>query len=289
MTGQEFSNILDLRIDKAYSAFLTNTEKNRLAKEALIKQVQLIYKNLQTQDERDKIYSLIKSNQIFVPVNDKIFLNSSGIPNIPDYMDLFTVKAKFTDSIIGLTVKDASNTSPIVIKVSGQNNLRSQEQITFAGINGNFAANGTFFIKQISSFKVALYSDSNLTIPVSGNGTYINGGIIGRVFYKYCLQLTAQRKIDPYSAATVRVPRFEIADKSIKIYPSGCQEITVDYLKNPDIFIDVTNNSIDLEKTYQINFLYDIANETANLFAQAFKDGELFQTSNIEGQKNNLL
>ncbi len=307
MTGVDFSNLLSLRIDKAYSGYLTNTEQNELAQEALIKVSQNIFKNLQTQNERDKLYSLIRTGQVFTPnASNQIYLNTSTSPNIPDYMDMFSVKAKFTEPIVVqastnltnslpttlLYVTNATNTSPIIVTVSTYNNLRTGDQLAINNINGNTAANGTFYVQQIGSFKVALYSDMNMQNPVSGNGTFANSpsSTIGRVFYKYCMRLQSSRKIDPYSTATVRVPRFEIADQVLKIYPNNltCDEITCDYLKFPSVFVDVNDNSIDLLLTYPISLMYDVLDYTAKLFSEAFKDQELFNTSSNEAKNNEL-
>lgn len=289
MLGTEFSAILDLKVDKAYSAFLTSTEKNRLVKEATIKTIQTKYRELDDQGERDQLNAFIRTNQVFTPINNQAYISNISAPAISDYSDLFAVKAKFTQLINGLTITNASNATTILVTFTGTNNLRTYEQITISGVVGNPAANGTFYIQRIKSNQFKLYSDKNLTLPVAGTGTYSSGGTISKVFYNYCQPIVSDKKIDPYAQATVRLPRFEIADKAIKIYPltSTCSEITVDYLSVPSVYIDVTDASTDLELTYPLDLLYDIADQYANLFSQNFKDSELFQTSNFEIQKNN--
>lgn len=289
MIGTEFSAILDLKVDKAYSAFLTSTEKNRLVKEATIKTIFLKYSDLDRQDERDQLNSFIRTNQVFTPVNNQVYITGAGAPSISDYSDLFAVKAKFTQLITGLAITNATNASPILVTFTGTNNLRSTEQITISGVIGNPAANGTFYINKIKPNQFRLYSNKSLTTPVVGTGAYSSGGTISRVFYNSCQPLVSDKKIDPYAQGTMRNPRFEIADNAIKIYPltETCSEITADYLSVPSSYIDVTNSSTDLELVYPIDLLYDIADQYANLFSQNFKDGELFQTSSFEIQKNN--
>lgn len=289
MTGQDFSQILDLKWDKTYSAFLTTTEKNRLIKEATVKTIQLKYKNLDEQVERDWLNAFIKTNKVFAPVSNQVYISAVGTPVISDYSDLFAVKAKFIQLISGLTITNATNASTILITFTGTNNLRSYEQITITSVGGNTAANGTFYLQKIKANQFKLYSDKSLTTPVAGNGAYTSGGTISRVFYNYCLPLVSDKKIDPYAQGTVRVPRFEIADQVIKIYPltETCTEISADYLANPNTYIDSSDNVINIELTYPLDLLYDIADQTANLFAQSFKDSELFTTSNFELQKNN--
>lgn len=289
MVGTEFSAILDLKVDKAYSSFLTTTEKNRIVKEAIIKTLQLKYKELDEQGERDQLSAFIKTNQVFTPSSNQVFLSNVGSPYISDYSNLFSVKAKFAQLIPGLAITNATNATPILVTFTGYNNIRTGEQLTISGVVGNPAANGTFYVNKINNNQFKLYSDKSLTTGVAGNGTYSSGGTISRVFYNYCQPLVSDKKIDPYAQGTVRVPRFEIANQAIKIYPSDstCSEISVDYLAIPSLFIDVSNGSTDIELTYPIDLLYDIADRFAQLFSESFKDGDLFQMSNFEIQKNN--
>ena len=58
MTGQEFSAILDLKVDKAYSSFLIPAEKNRLIKEATIKTININYDLLLRQNVIKKSVNL---------------------------------------------------------------------------------------------------------------------------------------------------------------------------------------------------------------------------------------
>lgn len=290
MTGVEFSNILDLRIDKGYSAFLTNLEKNRIIKEATVKACKMIYKDLSTEKYKDTLASFINTNKVFSLSSNTIYTTTIGSPNIPNYNFVFSVKAKFIQLLQTLAITNASNASTITITFTGVNNLRTGELIKIAGVLGNTNANGTYYIQKINSLQFKLYTDEFLTIPVSGNATYTSGGTISRVFYNYCLPLYSDKKIDPYAIGTVRIPRYEVADNRIKITPTNysCDEITIDYLSSPSgqQIIDVTDSTFDLEKYYQIDFLYMIADEAANLFAQSFKDNELFSTSNFEINKN---
>lgn len=284
MVGTEFSKIIDLKIDKAYSSFLISSEKNRLIKEATIKVINS--KSADLDSNKDQLSNFIKTNQVAIPVNNQLSLVSSVSPFIADYMHYMAIKAKFLQPL-NLTISSVTNASPIVITVNS-NNLRTGEWINISGIAGTFAANGDFYIKKIKDTSFALYSDSSLTTAVSGDGVYSGGGSISRIFYEYCTDTTSDTKIDPYADATYRYPQVEVANNYLKIYPltQRCYEATIDYLAKPSVFIDITDNTIDIEQTYPLQLLYALADESTNLFAQAFKDGELFQTSGFEIQKN---
>ena len=77
-----------------------------------------------------------------------------------------------------LTVTGATNASPIVVSAAGDT-LTDGQTIDIAGVLGNTAANGFFYIKASGypAGQFALYQDANLSIPVSGNGAYAGGGV----------------------------------------------------------------------------------------------------------------
>ena len=77
-----------------------------------------------------------------------------------------------------LSVSSATNASPIVITAPGDS-LSNGQVVSIAGVQGNTAANGQFYVKVTgySSGQFALYQDVNLTQPVQGNGVYSGGGI----------------------------------------------------------------------------------------------------------------
>lgn len=77
----------------------------------------------------------------------------------------------------------ASNTSPIVLT------LKSTPPVIFSdgqavwveGVEGNTTANGPRYVKFVTSLTYSLYSDALLTVPVAGNGFYIQGGRVGKI------------------------------------------------------------------------------------------------------------
>lgn len=287
MTGLEFSNVFDLKIDKAYSGFLNPTKKNRLFKEAIVLSIETKYKELESQKSYDEITNLIKTNLTVVPVSNQVTVGVVG-SLIADYQHLLAIKSRFAIPYVGIVVSDASNTLPIVITLSNFSDLRSGESVVISGVIGNFAANGTFYVKQLSRKKYQLFSDANLTLPVQGNGAYIQGGIISKIQYNYCKPFYAETKISPLGQPDFANPKYEITQGLIKLYPDNisCSEVTVDYIKKTTVFIISNDNTIDLELTYPVKFLYYIADVSAQLFAESVKDAELFQTSDFEIKTN---
>lgn len=77
-----------------------------------------------------------------------------------------------------LTITGATNATPIVI-TTGTHNLDDGQSVNIAGVGGNTAANGDFYIKKTtvgSATTFGLYTDFALTSPVAGNGSYTSGG-----------------------------------------------------------------------------------------------------------------
>lgn len=213
-------------------------------------------------------------------VTSTLFLN--------DYWHLLSIKCKYNSNLYNIVVSDASNTTPIKIKLNSRNNIRTGEQITISGVLGNTDANGIFFVKSLNDFSISLYADINFQTPIAGNGNYISGGILKRTVYNYAVPLTSDMKIGVLNIPTVVDPYFEIADNQIKLYPltENCVESTVDYIRQPNVIIDVADNAIDLTTYYPEKFLFAMVDEASVIFAELSRDLELAQMASAEQQKN---
>lgn len=78
-TGADLKRILDSKIDKSYSAFMTNTEYNDILKQGLFLSVQDVYQELSDQVDYDDLLSALKTEQVFGLNNNKIFVTSIPI------------------------------------------------------------------------------------------------------------------------------------------------------------------------------------------------------------------
>jgi len=78
----------------------------------------------------------------------------------------------------GGVVTGATNASPIVITTTSTNNLVAGDQVQITGITVNTAANGVFYVNPLTGTTFQLFSNSALTTPVAGNGTYGTGGAV---------------------------------------------------------------------------------------------------------------
>lgn len=209
----------------------------------------------------------------------------SAIPKMAaDYSQLLTVKTKYTRNV-GVKVTAISKTAPITYIVDKKNNnIKTGELLSISGVLGNTNANGNLYVKKITSTKFSTYYDKDLTIPTSGNGSYLGSATLKRTYYKYCTPISSQTKISEYEVATIANPMVERGNNQLLFYPTDytCEEITMDYLTTDLIYIDCTNSTIDLIDSYAEDFLYSVINRSVQLFADRFSDQGLQQSSMVE-------
>ena len=79
MTGQEFDKEFDQKVDKAYSAYLDNTKKERLYKMALYEAIELKYQSGDKQKLYDELAGLIRTNYSVVPVSNELINTNTTI------------------------------------------------------------------------------------------------------------------------------------------------------------------------------------------------------------------
>ena len=207
---------------------------------------------------------------------------------IADYWHVLSIRPYFEKQIYNLSVTNATNATPIVLTLSNYNMIRTGEQIVVSGVVGNTNANGIFYAKVLNNFKVALYSDEDLQVPVAGNANYVSGGIVKKTYWNNAKPYLPRTKISVLNTPTPDKPRFENAERYIKIYPLNvpCQKIEIDYVRQPDVFINVADNIIDLTAYYPEKFLYHLTDVAAQMFAMPTRDPELNRMSSQQMQEN---
>ena len=214
---------------------------------------------------------------------------------ISDYWHYLTLKAQFTINpyISFTTVNNGTADSPITIIFSDRNNIRTGEKLLFTGFGGTTIINGNYYIKKINQYKIGLYTDKNLQVPLIETGSYIpNSGIgtIKRVYNNYCIVQKSDQKISTFNIPTVKYPVVYLSDNMIKIEPKDevVDSAMIDYISIPtgNLIIDVSNTTVNLEDYFPIKFLYFMADEARIIYSQKYRDSELYQEASIEQQKN---
>lgn len=200
-----------------------------------------------------------------------------------DYNHLLAIKTRY-EELLPSNVSDITNTQPVTIVLNTiNNNIVSGERIKIAGVLKNTNANGDRYVKKINRKTFGLYEDADLTIPVSGNGVYEGLPVIKRVHYDYAEPLISIEKISKYDQPSVSRTFFERGDSVIKVSPATpvCVEITMDYISDAILFIDVVNTVIDLESTYPIDFLYYVIDRAVQIYAAEVNAINKYQTSTV--------
>lgn len=283
-TGLNFSDQIDIISDLAYGTYFDPAKKNSLIKESLIKMVSLKYAGLDTQAEYDELYQFIKTKSSFIATNNSIDISPVGV--IQDYMHLLAIRPVFSvpTSVI---IDGATNATPIVIQLDRKTMLRDGSYVLLAGATQNTSINGYRYLRQVNSYKYALYLDSNLLVPVPGNGTTA-GTITLNIVHQnsFCTQYKSGEKGTGFMVPTLYRPMFEIANGLIKLYPDNetCNSAYIDYIKKPldSQLPDITNNVIDLENTYSLRFLYYWADQVVKTYGEIMREYNVVQMQDRE-------
>ena len=216
--------------------------------------------NGQTYGASDALTSIDTSVIITVvaPFTGTYTLNSGQVTGnswIWDYYHLLAVSA-VTMKNLQVAIKSVK-TAPSLELTIGTNNIRTGEYLKFSGFGGLTGINNQFkYVKKIAERKIKLYNDAALTVPTTVTGTYTSGGVIERMYDRYCEPLTSDQKISAYQA-TELFPLYESNENRLVCYAS---EQDVDPLITPVNYyvdyitvqadIDITNDTIDLLQTY---------------------------------------
>lgn len=208
------------------------------------------------------------------PFTGTYILNSGEVTGsdwIWDYYHLLAVSA-VTRKNLQVTIKSVKTTPSVELTI-GTNNIRTGEYLKFSNFGGITGINNQFkYVKKIAERKIKLYDDAALTIPTTVTGTYTSGGIIERMYDRYCEPLTSDQKISAYQA-TELFPLYESNENRLVCYTSQ-QDVDpfitpvnyyVDYITT-QANIDITNDTIDLLQTYNQEMCRMIIEKAAAYF-----------------------
>ena len=280
-TGVDFKEALDVKTDRAYSAYFDDIKMNIILKEAILKAID---KKIATNDRvqvQSDLFAIYKANQVYVPINNTVDL-VQGTGDITDYDRVMYLKAQFIEPCSSalrgyVYIMTASQSTPVRIKLNVNTNVRTGSEVLISGITSNTNANGVRYIKQISNKIYELYADPNFITPIVGNGNYIGSvGAISYIHYNTANNLKSNRKFSVLSKPESTDPYFELANGVLNIYPLTkiCSEVTIDYISSP-VYIDVTDAVTDLLATYSQRFIYFVMDETALLMGMISRDNEM--------------
>lgn len=275
MTGVDFYSYCMADVDQDFSDYTAPNKFNILWRAAHSKCLNIIALG-QSQLQKDDLFSLLATDFSVSMVNNKADLNTV----LTDYLHILAVRALFEEPL-DLSVTYASNSSPIKYTFNKRSKLRGVKStsepypslIKVTGISGNTAANTTaMYVKQLNDYIYAGYTDFTLSNPTSGNGTYVSGGAVTLIHNNWAKPLDSNARISVLSSPKMTEPRYMISDTSLSVFPSDwlCQQVFIDYIKYPTVFVDAADNSVDLLESYTERYMYF----TADKMKQIIKETE---------------
>lgn len=284
MTGVEFYQILQETTGHDYSAYFDPARANEIIKEAFIKAIEIKYADLTSEKNSDELAALIKTK---VPVT--FTGNQIALSAIPQYLHTLALQTNFAVPV-DAKITDATNAKPVVLSLDKITNLRDGDQVGIAGVQGNTAANGVRYLRHLyddfshSKFTFQLYSDLNTVVPVAGNGAYTKGGVITKTITAWTKKKDSYRKYSNFNESTPNDPYYELAQGLMKVLPdtASCPTGNLDYISVPPVYPDVLNDTINLENTFPLRFLYFWKDEAGRLMGFYSRDNELSQGEQSE-------
>lgn len=277
-TGLDISKQFDLKIDKSYSQYLDNTKKKRLFEQTLLEIIENKNKIADEQQYYDELNRLTRTTQEFtLDVNGNL-----QVSTIPLYLHLKTFALR-TEELIGRPTGVNGNTVTFPSGVS----IKNGELVTFKDVVPVSTLQGDRYCKVIGFNKVQIFSDEELTQPVTITPSQFLSAKCYRVRDVYGRVLTSDIKYSVFADPTPRNPKVEFSDGLLKFlptYPNG--KVILDYNTLPPVEIDPADNTIDLELTYTKKFLFYFVNRAAKDFQTLSYNGEGVQLEGLQIQEN---
>lgn len=265
MTGLEFWQYLQQKIDKDYSAYLDNTKAQSLIKESMYKIVDQMFHRLSFEKEADEMVAFMVTEYAVTPSSGLCTLNKSKsspavASEIPYYMHMLRILATYRDTM--------------TVTASGTTLSSVNHQLRKGSIVTNGATSYTVTYVKGNTFKAVDSSNNYATAA----GTYYH------VYDMELKPMSSSRKAGSFHKANIVTPRYEFLNdgtgknRSVKITPTP-YTAKVDYFRIPPYDIDVTNNTTLLTDYYSQKFLYSLLDECVLNFGAQTKDYQTKQSA----------
>jgi hypothetical protein len=207
---------------------------------------------------------------------------------LPDYLHVLAIKSYMYDtSKDGYSPYKVQAGTPGVVEFFRPNKIRSGDYVHSADLSGT---NPQQFIilKQINEFKYEIYNASDRTmntpITVSVAPTNLSDFVLRPVEENWAKYLQSDRRISQSGKPTVNEPRFNQHKNFILMHPqnASCPSVDVDYIRKPEVVIDVTDDVRDLNLFYSETLLNRLTDEAVKMFYQEVRDPNQYQIADRE-------
>ncbi len=346
MTGYDLARLFGDKIDEGYSDYVNPVRKQRMFDAALIRTVEDVYMDMDSQKERDELSAITVLDQTLT-INSNTFRtqpfavvgvtftglivtftlnpehninvgdtftveNVEGVTGVnitytatattantvvavdpglagtytansgrvttskmlSDYFHLLAIKCRMYKSDGGSTVDGWVTGTPSHFTTYRPNPFRDGDEVKLTNIVGITGAPDTAYVERINPFRLDLYQDENLTIPLTTSGTYSGGGKARKIHNKVATYQTPDEQISDTTIPTIRFPKVRQSRGYFNIYPTShiCDSVKVDYIRIPDIKIEVEDETLDLYNYYSPKFLERVVDEAVKEFQRFVKD-----------------
>ena len=128
----------------------------------------------------------------------------------------------------------------------------------------------------------AVDTGSPITVPVAP--TNLSDFVLRPVEENWAKYLQSDRRISQSGKPTVNEPRFNQHKNFILMHPqnASCPSVDVDYIRKPEVVIDVTNDISNLDLFYSETLLNRLTDEAVKMFYQEVRDPNQYQIADRE-------
>lgn len=204
---------------------------------------------------------------------------------LEDYMHVLAIKCYMYDQSDSDTVYKIYPGTPGVIEYFRPTKSRTGDYIHGSVLNPN--QSGFVIVKRISEFKYELYdvNDPTMSTPLTVSSSIQNLTVLTEtVEINWAKYLQSDRRISKSGEPTIDEPRFNQHKNFILIHPQNkqCPAISVDYVRKPNVVVNVSDNVQDLELYYSKTLLYRLTDEAVKMFYQDVRDPNSYAIADRE-------
>lgn len=205
-----------------------------------------------------------------------------------DYLHVLAIEAYMYESDEAIPIYKGYPGTPGVIEFFRPTKLRDKD-LMFAYLFQTVPTDFNFaVVKQVSEFKYEVYAavyPFNFNTPVTLNQAQIDSIVdIAQVEVNWAKYLQSDRRISKSGEPSIDEPRFNQHKNFILMHPQGavCRAVKVDYIRKPEVAIDVSDDVRDLSLFYSEILLNRLTDEAVKMFYQEVRDPNQYQVADRE-------
>lgn len=205
-----------------------------------------------------------------------------------DYLHILAIEAYMYESDEAIPVYKAYPGTPGVIEFFRPTKIRDKDFI-FASFFQTVPTDvGFALVRQVSEFRYEVYEGAyppSFNTPITLTKAQIDSIVdIAHVEVNWAKYLQSDRRISKSGEPSTDEPRFNQHKNFILMHPQGaiCRAVKVDYIRKPEVVIDVSDDVRDLSLFYSETLLNRLTDEAVKMFYQEVRDPNQYQVADRE-------